>query len=233
MEIKVYTVSLAPPRWLRRLLVYVALPIGVVVGAATAVHAGVTMIPFSTGTKISSLDVNSNFKALGDAVNALQGQVGQSPPGTIIAFGGKTCPSGTVAANGATLQNAGTYANLFKAIGTTYGSVDATTFILPNAQGVFLRGAGTQSIGPSPPIPYSATLGATQGDQFQGHYHKFAGNGIYNAQVANMTYGGALNAAIGATPTIQQPSDDGTNGAPRTGAETRPANIGVLYCIWY
>jgi len=27
------------------------------------------------------------------------------------------------------------------------------------------------------------------------------------------------------------PAADGTNGAPRTGTETRPTNVAILYCI--
>ena len=61
------------------------------------------------------------------------------PPGTMIHFAGKTLPEGWLICNGAAVSRT-TYAALFAAIGTTYGSGDgSTTFNLPNANGRFLE----------------------------------------------------------------------------------------------
>lgn len=61
------------------------------------------------------------------------------PPGTMIHFAGKTLPDGWLICNGAAVSRT-TYAALFAAIGTTYGSGDgSTTFNLPNAGGRFLE----------------------------------------------------------------------------------------------
>lgn len=61
------------------------------------------------------------------------------PPGTMIHFAGKTLPEGWLICNGAAVSRT-TYAALFAAIGTTYGSGDgSTTFNLPNADGRFLE----------------------------------------------------------------------------------------------
>ena len=61
------------------------------------------------------------------------------PPGTMIHFAGKTLPDGWLICNGAAVSRT-TYADLFKAIGTTYGTGDgSTTFNLPNAGGRFLE----------------------------------------------------------------------------------------------
>lgn len=61
------------------------------------------------------------------------------PPGTMIHFAGKTLPSGWLICNGAAVSRT-TYADLYKAIGTTYGAGDgSTTFNLPNAGGRFLE----------------------------------------------------------------------------------------------
>lgn len=61
------------------------------------------------------------------------------PPGTMIHFAGKTLPDGWLICNGAAVSRK-TYADLFKAIGTTYGTGDgSTTFNLPNARGRFLE----------------------------------------------------------------------------------------------
>lgn len=57
----------------------------------------------------------------------------QVPTGIILPYGGSTAPEGFLLCNGATI-NRTTYANLFKAIGTTYGEGDgSTTFKLPNS----------------------------------------------------------------------------------------------------
>lgn len=70
------------------------------------------------------------------------------PPGTMIHFAGKTLPDGWLICNGAAVSRT-TYANLYKAIGTLYGSGDgSTTFNLPNANGRFLEcTTSTSSVG--------------------------------------------------------------------------------------
>ena len=70
------------------------------------------------------------------------------PPGTMIHFAGKTLPDGWLICNGAAVSRT-TYADLFKAIGTTYGTGDGlTTFNLPNANGRFLEcTTSTSSVG--------------------------------------------------------------------------------------
>lgn len=67
------------------------------------------------------------------------------PTGTIIAYAGKTTPSGFLIANGAAVSRT-TYANLFTAIGTIYGAGDGkTTFNLPNPRNRHLYGANSTS----------------------------------------------------------------------------------------
>ena len=62
------------------------------------------------------------------------------PPGTIINYAGSTVPEGYLLCNGANVSRT-TYANLFAAIGTAWGSGDgSTTFTLPNFSGRFLEG---------------------------------------------------------------------------------------------
>lgn len=62
--------------------------------------------------------------------------------GQVIAYAGKTVPDGYLLCNGDSVSRT-TYANLFKAIGTTYGSGNgSTTFNLPELTGRVLVGAG-------------------------------------------------------------------------------------------
>ena len=69
------------------------------------------------------------------------------PAGTIVPFAGSNIPSGFLLCNGAKVSRT-TYATLFSAIGTTWGSGDgSTTFTLPDARDRFLEGANTSAVG--------------------------------------------------------------------------------------
>lgn len=66
-----------------------------------------------------------------------------APTGTVLPFAGSTAPEGWAICNGAAI-NRTNYAALFAVVGTTYGTGDGSiTFNLPDMQGVFPRGAGT------------------------------------------------------------------------------------------
>lgn len=65
------------------------------------------------------------------------------PAGTVIAYAGSAAPEGFIACNGAAVSRE-TYANLFAAIGTLYGSGDgATTFHLPDLTDRVVQGSAT------------------------------------------------------------------------------------------
>ena len=148
------------------------------------------------------------------------------PPGVIVHYAGNTAPSTWVIGDGAAVaRTGGTYDALFAVVGETYGAGDSTTtFNLPNCSGVFLRGAGSQTIGS---ITYTGTRGTTQADAFQGHFHNTdAPSGVYNGgnPGSGVFVGGGGAAPTGAAVT------DGANGSPRASTETRPANISAT-CI--
>lgn len=156
------------------------------------------------------------------------------PVGEIIATGSTTAPAGFLYADGSAVSRT-QYSDLFAVIGTTYGAGDgSTTFNLPNLKGVFVRGAGSQTIGG---ISYSATLGGAQGDQMQGHKHNASDGPNWVGSAFNGSVVSGYSASV-STPTDKQmrtssPIDDGSNGTPRTGSETRPANVAVAYHIRY
>jgi hypothetical protein len=84
----------------------------------------------------------------------------------------------------------------------------------------------------------TAIVGAAQEDQFQGHYHipyfatgGGAGSGIYSA-TGDSAYTQGLQPITNELQ-IREPSTDGTNQTPRTGAETRMKNYtkGVDFII--
>lgn len=62
------------------------------------------------------------------------------PSGTMLPFAGKSVPDGWLLCNGAAVSRT-TYADLFAAIGTTWGAGDgSTTFNLPNCDSRFMEG---------------------------------------------------------------------------------------------
>jgi microcystin-dependent protein len=73
------------------------------------------------------------------------------PAGTIVDYAGSSAPTGWLICNGASLSRSGTYAKLFGVIGTAFGSVDASTFNIPDLR-------RRVSIG-----KHDETLGSTEG----------------------------------------------------------------------
>lgn len=149
------------------------------------------------------------------------------PAGAVIPFAGSSAPTGFLLADGSAVSRT-TYSALFTAIGTTFGAGDgSTTFNLPDLRGIFVRGAGTQTVGS---ISYSGTLASKQNDQVQGHRHNLT---MYGNIAAVTSQPAASSASAAGAATTSDPVSDGTNGTPRVGAETRPANISLTYVIKY
>lgn len=201
---------------------------GYAIGAfqATANSTQYRLAVIAVNASSGPADINWDDFTVGP--QTLNAGIIRGPVGSIIATGSVTPPTGYLYANGSAVSRT-TYGDLFRAIGTTYGAGDgSTTFNIPNLEGVFLRGAGSQTIGG---IAYTGTLGASQTDQMQGHVHDFYGPSPSNA-VSGSNNNFINNVAAVNTPT-SDPVSDGTNGTPRIGAETRPANVSVAYHICY
>jgi microcystin-dependent protein len=202
------------------------------IGDVRKLHVVVTPTSGSPITISPDLSINSVPSSL--VADTLQGSsLAQvlNPPGTIISFAGTACPSGYLATDGSSYLTA-TYNNLFTEISYTYGGSGAN-FSVPNTSGVFLRGAGTQAVNG---ITYTGTQGTTQGDQMQGHIHSVTVQYSNAAGAATTTFSSGNTESTGlyhGNSLVGVPISDGTNGTPRTGAETHPANITVKYCIKY
>ena len=153
--------------------------------------------------------------------------------GSIKPFGGATIPSGWILCDGSAISRT-TYAALFSIISTGFGVGDgSTTFNVPNGQGVFLRGAGSQTINTR--SKGGGTLGDTNEDQSQDHKHNYNPGAAYNIVPSGGVYT-AWTADAGsaiATQGIGNPTTNGTNGTPRTGTTTEPSSIDINYIIKY
>jgi microcystin-dependent protein len=155
-------------------------------------------------------DANVTLAKLASAV-----QQSLVPAGAVQAFAMNSAPSGWLEADGSAVSRS-TYSALFSAIGTTHGSGNgSTTFNLPDMRGIFVRGSGSQTISGT---SYSGTFAAKQADEFKSHSHALARNvGAYGA-------GGSAQNVFNILGNTESTASAG-------GAETRPANIALLYCI--
>jgi len=70
----------------------------------------------------------------------LQQYTQRSEVGAIKPWGKSTAPDGYVLCDGTSLARAGTYADLFAVIGTTYGTADGSSFNVPDLQGRMPQG---------------------------------------------------------------------------------------------
>ena len=170
-----------------------------------------------------------------DKAVAAENSAAQSAPSGMIAyFARNAAPAGWLKANGAAVSRT-TYAALFAAIGTTFGTGDgSTTFNLPDLRGEFLRGWDDGR-----GIDTGRTFGSAQADAIQRWFAEFT---FQRAQVNGVetTHGGIefLTNGVG----TDQPSTVGwavsharigpaVKNSARTATETRPRNIALLACI--
>jgi phage-related tail fiber protein len=150
------------------------------------------------------------------------------PVGAVLAF-----PTGIVAPGylelDGSVQSIATYPDLAAYLGATYnrGNEGAGNFRLPESRGEFLRGwdhgrgvdAGRQ-------------IGIYQGDEVKSHYHDalFATGPVGTGSVLGIT-----NSAAG--DRVGSGAQYASSGGPQSyiastgGAETRPRNIAVMWCI--
>ena len=145
-------------------------------------------------------------------------------PGMIKPFAGTTVPTGYLLCDGSAVSRT-TYADLFTAIGTTYGSGDgSTTFNLPDTTDRVLWSTGVWSLGSKysaglPQISGSIRLGGSYGfDAFDYASGAFALGTTHNTWQANtlkqnestkmqdvVFYASASNSIYGSSSTVRPP----------------------------
>jgi len=166
------------------------------------------------------------------------------PAGAVMPFAMNSAPAGWLSADGTAVSRS-TYAALFAAISTTYGVGDgSTTFALPDLRGYFVRGSGTNSDSTA-----SGAFGTKQSDEIISHTHSGTTGNDTPDHTHSTTFLAATSVAGGpafAQGVIGTGSTTKTSGgasvnhthsftsssmSPTGGAETRPKNIAMLYCI--
>lgn len=164
------------------------------------------------------------------------------PVGSVQMFAGSSAPEGWLLCDGTTLDSVANpkYAALFTVISTTYGGTGAASFKVPDCRGVFVRGAGSQTIGAE---TYTATLGASQNDAtaVNGLTVTAVGDHQHTTTNSGTAGGGYTNPALRLTWTSDSSfintyttSANGAHTHALTGnTETRPANIALNYIIKY
>jgi hypothetical protein len=143
-----------------------------------------------------------------------------------------TCPIGTTLANGGSAAAFTQLNNAYVTAGYPYGG-SAGTANLPDYRGLFIRGVGTNgtALQANGGAVTGAALGTLQNDMLQGHLHpinttqSYASGGFATINSSSTAAGGTLATTPGALVS------DGSNGTPRVGAETHPANLSATYCV--
>lgn len=145
--------------------------------------------------------------------------------GVVVDYAGSSAPTGWLLCDGSAVSRT-TYANLFAAIGTTWGAGDgSTTFNLPNlARRVTVGSGGTGS------STLANTLGSTGGEEahlltaaesgLPAHSHTFAHTSPY--QVSNSP---AYGYGSGATAIFNDGSNNTINNNTAAGASSAHNNI--------
>ena len=102
---------------------------------------GVPYAEVATHPAVNSV-IDAAIKAAIDAAV----EAASVPVGTIIPFAGDKIPAGWELCDGRQMNRTGTYAKLFAAIGTAWGTGNgSSTFNLPDLRGMFLRGVSGTS----------------------------------------------------------------------------------------
>jgi len=107
----------------------------------------------------------------------------------------------------------------------------------PDLRGQFIRGindfgsaAGVRTDGNEDPDGLRA-LGVFQQDAFQGHWHYFIVDDSRGSGSGEHLLDNENGNDFSSTRVVRQAITDGVHGTPRIADETRPKNIGLIFCI--
>ena len=186
-------------------------------------------LPAISGAALTSL-TSANLTGALPAIDgsALTGLGGGTPAGAVIYHAANAPPTGFIKANGAAISRS-TYADLFSAIGTTFGAGDgSTTFLVPDLRGEFMRGWDD-----SRGVDNGRAFGSAQASQFGAHNH-LSGTTTHDSH--SRAYGGVAASGVGSGGNInyaQNQAYTSTVGGTGNSSETRSRNVALLACIKY
>ena len=177
-----------------------------------------------SGMQIWESQVNSNVSTPGADENWLLANISAvgNPPGTIIDFAGTSPPTGYLLCDGSS-YSAATYANLFSAIGYTWGG-SSGTFLVPALQRRVTMGSG----GSTNSIPYGVNgnavgnIGGQEAhsmttDEVVQHVHKPLSSTSTGFVISKSSGTSATSAGAGRTT-------DATTGVNLDGSSPSPGN---------
>ncbi|MBW8356720.1 MAG: phage tail protein [Pseudomonas sp.] len=149
-------------------------------------------------------------------IEALLKNMSALPVGAMVPFPKGTVPAGFLEADGS-VHGAAVYPDLAAYLGTTFNKGDegAGNFRLPESRGEFLRG-WDHGRG----IDAGRGLGSWQADELRSHTHPIGNQNTYGSGGS----AGPLHTG-GKAGDLAQPT------GPAGGAETRPRNLAVMWCI--
>ena len=176
----------------------------------------------------SAKENKTNFQILQNEAAAIRTEL-STLVSVILPFGRSTAPDGWLKCDGSAVSRT-TYANLFAVIGTTFGVGDgSTTFNLPNCQGIGITGAGTQTINGR--TKGGCALADIVEDQLQGFtFTHSPANPMVNSGAGLIASGSNYGAADCSN---YGPTNDGSNGIPRIGTETKISSLVLNFFIKY
>jgi microcystin-dependent protein len=178
---------------------------------------------FALATQLQAEAGTDNTKIMtalrtAEAIAALAASTAQGvQPGTLIPYGGLTPPPETIKCNFAAVSRT-TYADLFTAIGTSFGAGNgSTTFNVPEGRAVVLRG-----LDDGRGVDTGRVIGTEQADRVGAHQE--TAYTVFNAGTS--TGAGFVYSSTGQNLGTRNLDAYGTG-------ETRVRNLAVLWCIKY
>ena len=195
-------------------------------------EAGTGPVTASNGLNVTGTLAATSVTGDGSALTGIT----STPASTVIYVAQNTAPTGYLKANGAAISRT-TYADLFAAIGTTFGSGNgSTTFNVPDLRGEFIR-AWDDSRG----VDSGRSFGSAQSSANLSHQHFLVRNQMTNqySQYGITLYTNNYIAGAGSGGYEMYYLNGHTSEANSAlssssgGAESRPRNIALLACIKY
>lgn len=182
------------------------------------------------GADFTNVTISGSLTVAGSAAKFV-------PSGAVFAFAMSTAPSGYLECDGSAVSRT-TYAELFAAIGTTWGAGDeSTTFNLPDLRGEFIRGWDNGRGADSGRVFGSEQSWAIENMTGRVGTIGTPNEGFFGEETIEAT------GPFGLEPSLSGIQPGGTSSSTPSGfnfdasrvvntsTETRPRNISMMYCI--